>query len=236
LAKTEVLYPAFDARTDRPKTYSSGDLLRVVFVGTDWATKGGPVAGRVAAACAQRRLPIEVHVVSSLRHGYADDARRELYDRDRRIITDGPVIYHGPLPNHEVHALIGRSHVLMLPSLGDTFGYSVLEGFAHALPALVSSTHALPEIVETGRNGIVVNLPTNDLGSWEHLGRKEWDCIDEAYASMTEQACDALERIVMGEIDYDAMSSRALDQLRLQHAPLARNRRLDEIYTAISRS
>ena len=232
LGKTEVLYPAIAERVTRPKSYVPGEVLRLVFVGSSWATKGAPVAARLAVLAEREKLPLEIHVVSSLSEGYADDPRRELYDPDKMLITGGPVVYHGALQNDRVHALLERSHILLLPSLGDTFGYSVLEGFAHALPALVSNTNALVEVVHADVNGLVVHLPTNRLGSWTEL-KKGWEYMDAAYTSMAEQALEQVERVVSGEIDYEELSAGALRQLRDHHDPVRRNRMLDALYTEL---
>jgi len=234
LDKTEVLYPALPRRTQSPKTYEPGSTFRAVFVGTDWATKGAPVAGRLARLAQQRGLPVEVHVVSSLRFGYADSPQREVYEADRRLITDGPVHHHGSLPNDAVHELLERSHLLLLPSLGDTFGYSVLEGFAHGLPALVSNTNALPELVRDGVNGCVVKLETNSLNTWTDL-KRGWEYTDAAYSTMAEQAATSVESIVNGEVEYERLSAAALQQWAEHHDPTNRDAHLDAIYSSAAR-
>jgi glycosyltransferase involved in cell wall biosynthesis len=231
LAKTEVVYPALAVRSSTPRTYRLGDVLRAVFVGADWATKGAPVAGRLAKLASDRGLPLEVHVVSALRFAYADDARLHLYDADKALITDGPVTFHGSIPNDDVHRLLANSHLLLLPTLGDTFGYSVLEGFAHGLPAIVSSTCALPEVVRDGDNGQLLKVEQDALGRWVGL-KQGWEVTNSTYDSMAGQALEFITSIVTGETDYEALSAGAIQQLKREHDVTARDKRLNDMYSS----
>jgi glycosyltransferase involved in cell wall biosynthesis len=231
LDKTEIVYPALAARSRIPRKYKPGDSLRAVFIGKDWATKGAPVAARLARRADADGLPLEVHVVSTLRFGFADDSRRHLYDADRRLITNGPVRFHGALPNEAVHELLADSHLLLLPTLGDTFGYSVLEGFAHGLPAVVSSTCALPEIVRDGDNGYLLKIEQDGNGRWSAL-KQGWEATTAAYDTMAEQAFGFVTNILTGAIDYEALSDGAIRQLARAHDPRTRDARLSAIYSS----
>lgn len=233
LEKTEVLYPALAPRVTAPRSYEPGKPIRAVFVGHDWATKGAPVLGRLATMTKRSRLPFEAHVVSSLRFGYADDPCRERYEGDRALITDGAVRFHGTLPNEQVHALLDTAHLLFLPSLGDTFGYVVLEAYSHALPAIVSSTNALTEIVENGVSGFHLPLDTDHLNTWVHL-KRGWEPINVAYDAMAGGALSIVESLVAGEVDYEALSAGALNRLQSNHNPLTRDARLNALYSSLA--
>lgn len=230
--KAERLWPALSPVARAPKSYRPGTTLHLTFIGNDWAWKGGVVAARLAVEAERRRLPVKIHIVSSLTFNHRDDARHNLYAADLQTLYDqSNVLVHGRLPNSEVNELLSRSHVLLLPSVDETFGYSILEGFAHALPAIASRVRAIPEFVHHETNGLLLDIDATD-GMWSHLGCRNWDCFNDAYRSLSAQAIYAVERIIAGQVPYQEMSEAALHWLSTHHCPHAASERLDEIYDA----
>src|SRR5579862_3270166 len=69
LAKVRVIYPHFDARPATVRAYSRGTPLRLVFVGNDFARKGGIVALRAVAKALALGLPVTLDIVSGMRLG-----------------------------------------------------------------------------------------------------------------------------------------------------------------------
>lgn len=55
-----------------------------------------------------------------------------------------------------LHRLLASAAVLAFPSTGDTFGYAALEAMAVGTPVVAARSAAIPEIVEDGRNGLLV--------------------------------------------------------------------------------
>jgi len=53
-----------------------------------------------------------------------------------------------------------QASVFVMPSYYETFGISVIEAMAHELPVVVSRAGALPELVQSGHNGLTV--PSGD--------------------------------------------------------------------------
>jgi len=231
LSKMQVVAPSTPVRTGAPRSYRAGEELRLVFVGLDWGRKGGVVVARLAELLDRGEVPARIDVVSSLRFSYTDDARHELYDDDRRrLVSSARVTCHDRLPNDRVQELLAQAHVLLLPTISDTFGYSVLEGLAHSLPAIVSNVCALPELVTDGENGFVLDVPIDERRRWVHEGRRSWPMLDEAWTALAEQAAGAVERIVGGDVDYGAMSTAALGRIRTRHDPAAMRATLGGLY------
>jgi len=129
------------------RTPAPGRPVRLLFVGGQFARKGGPqlleavAAPELAAAC-------EVDVVT--RHPV--DVRRLPHVR----------VHTGLTPNSPaLRALYHGADVLVLPTLGDTFGIVLVEAMACGLPVVASRLGALDEVVDDGVTGLLV--PPDDV-------------------------------------------------------------------------
>jgi glycosyltransferase involved in cell wall biosynthesis len=147
--KVRVVTPAIRLARERPPEPAPGPL-RVLFVGTLFFDKGGAEAVR---AIERLRESHDVHLdlVS-----YVPDEWR------RRCADTGAITVHTPGGMDLIHALYARSDVLLFPSHMDTFGYVVLEAFAHGVPVLAPRHLALTETVEEGVTGLLFD-PENML-------------------------------------------------------------------------
>jgi glycosyltransferase involved in cell wall biosynthesis len=73
----------------------------------------------------------------------------------------------GIVPPSEIDSYYNASDVFVLPSMfQETFGLVLLEAFSAGLPAIAFRSGGIPELVETGKNGIVI-----DQGDEEGLRR-----------------------------------------------------------------
>lgn len=92
------------------------------------------------------------------------DARLELYGPtvpgfDPRLVEGHPrARYGGALGPEEVRDVLGRSDVLVFPSYhpGEGLPGVVVEALQVGLPVIAARWRALPELVEDGRNGLLV--------------------------------------------------------------------------------
>jgi glycosyltransferase involved in cell wall biosynthesis len=149
--KIVVVYPHFDAPSEVSiRRYERGTPLRLVFVGNDFARKGGVVALRAVRRAVAAGLPVTLDVVSGLRLGgdvYTDHEDAVKYEADLKALTHPAVTMHGRQPNARVLALMAGAHVQLLATMDDTFGYSVVEGYSVGTPAITTSVCAMPELV-----------------------------------------------------------------------------------------
>src|SRR5262249_6258008 len=128
LKKSEILLPSQRNYLDHDPTKWQ-KLQEVIFsvIGADFFRKGGLEILKVFDRAIQRRMPIRLNIVSSLDVGdYASrsggkerDAALALIERNRERIQ-----FHGPLPHRRVMELLNESHLLLLPSYDETYGYS----------------------------------------------------------------------------------------------------------------
>jgi glycosyltransferase involved in cell wall biosynthesis len=233
LGKVQVIYPHFAERNVTIRQYDGG-ALRLVFVGNDFARKGGIVALRVVAKAIARGLPVALDVISGMRYGgdvYTDHPDKARYAADLRLLNEPAVTVHGRLPNAEVLAIMARAHVQLLPTLDDTFGYSVVEGFSVATPAIVSNVCAMPELVPP-EAGAIVRIPVDEWGNWRDLKSRDWERLNAAYDTLADQVLGELEAVLAEPRRIAAWSEGALDRFRRVHESRAVSARLDDLYDA----
>ena len=131
--------------------WSEIGLIRFCFVGRDFARKGGIEMLRAFDKLNQKNWHLTI--VSGLSFDdYATQYTKEeqhvlkqeiLEILDRRT---NQIDWHESLPNEKVLSIMKTSHVGLLPTWHDTYGYSVLEFQASGCPVISTDIRALPEI------------------------------------------------------------------------------------------
>jgi glycosyltransferase involved in cell wall biosynthesis len=70
---------------------------------------------------------------------------------------DPRIRFHGFVTGGEKEGLLGSADVLLFPSLcWEVVGLVMLEAFAHGVPVIASRTGGIPEFIEDGRTGLLV--------------------------------------------------------------------------------
>jgi glycosyltransferase involved in cell wall biosynthesis len=67
------------------------------------------------------------------------------------------VIFYGPINGKEKFEAFSAADIVTIPSLYEGFGILLLEAMAAGKPLIATSTGAAPEIIQNGKNGILVN-------------------------------------------------------------------------------
>lgn len=233
IAKTRVIAPAVSITWGTVKKIVPAKPLQVIFVGNDFARKGGIVLLRVAEAALARRLPIRFHVVSAMRYAgniYTDAARRNHYAEDLRLLSLENVTFHGRLKHRDVIGLLAQSHVQLMATVDDTYGFSVLEGYSVGVPAITTNVCALPEFVHDGRTGYLLKVQRDQWRNWRHLDKRDWHRLTELYDDLAEQALLRLECFLDKDI-LERTSHAALEYARAHHETSRQAADLDRLYS-----
>ena len=226
-AKTVCVLPAIRPRADRPSRRSPGPL-RVLFVGTSFEAKGGVEAVR-AITKVRSTHDVVLDVISDVpAHWRAEIAR-----------VGGIEIHSWPTPAARIDELFKRSHLLLFPSHMDTLGFVMLEAMAHGVPVLATQHFAVPELVEDGVSGLVVD-GENTLYGEDGLCRFDHTLppprsFRHALASPSEayvtRLADSLARVSAEPDLHERLAAGALS--RVTDGPLSMSRRraaLGEVY------
>ncbi|MDB5044867.1 MAG: glycosyltransferase, partial [Deinococcus sp.] len=214
--KLHVIHPNVPLMRTEPKQLSKE--IHLLFIGRDWARKGGVVALRVAREALRRGLPLRLTVVSTLSHDtYAEHPDAALYQADRELLALPNVTYHQRLPNPEVLRLMHEVDFTLLATAHDTYGFSVLEGMAVGTPAIVTNAAALAEVVQDGVNGYALPVQLNSLGEYAQMNATDWEVWDAFYEHSTQQILERLETLLDQRATYQEMSMSAIERIRTKH-------------------
>lgn len=175
------------------------DGQEILFVGVDWQRKGGPQL--LAAFEALRRT----HPRAAL-----------------TIVGCSPPIYVpgcrtlGRVPVTEVHRYYEHADVFCLPTRHEPFGVAFVEALHHALPIVATRIGAVPDLVEHGTNGFLVQVD-DVTGLAAHLAR----LLDDP--ALRRRMGQAGERRARNHYTWSAVADRIADRVRAvtRGAPVA---------------
>jgi glycosyltransferase involved in cell wall biosynthesis len=74
----------------------------------------------------------------------------------RRLGVDDHVAFLGWIGAREREALLAQADLFVLPSYNEGLPMSVLEAMAHALPVIATTVGGLPDLIESGANGVLL--------------------------------------------------------------------------------
>jgi len=145
--RIRVIYPGIDPP---PVTWSVEDRLRertqLVGEGNEMVLNVGAIQVRkntLNALRALRLLPPRYKLVLAGGEGHGHEA---VYDFIRAERLESRVVRLGYVASRRLPALYEAASVFLFPSLGEGFGFPVLEAMAHGLPVVTSNVSCLPEV------------------------------------------------------------------------------------------
>jgi glycosyltransferase involved in cell wall biosynthesis len=121
----------------------------LAFLGRISPEKGVDRAIAIATACGDR-LRIAAKV---------DAADREYFEREIRPLLDHPLVeFIGEIPDSEKNAFLGGAKALLFPiDWPEPFGLVMIEAMACGLPVIAFPGGSVPEIIDDGLTGFIVN-------------------------------------------------------------------------------
>lgn len=154
-SKAHVVYPVPPARGVAPAERAPGEPLRLLFVSTQFVLKGGRELVAAARALVAEGHQLELTLVTDARAASAFVLPTDSFVR----------LVAASMPRDVLRRdIFGRAHVLVHPTMQDSFGMVLLEALASGLPIVATDLFAADEMVEQGKNGALVEPPVRYYG------------------------------------------------------------------------
>jgi glycosyltransferase involved in cell wall biosynthesis len=166
--KVDVVYPGFQVPTI-PGRKSERETINFLFIGRDFARKGGPLVVESFKRLRETRRNVMLTIVTS--------------DTDRVKPADGVTVL--PFMNRErlYREVYPEADVFVMPTKAEGWGFTNAEAMSFALPVISTSISAIPEIVEHGVTGLLIEPDDLDglVGAMSRLAgsgelREEMGC------------------------------------------------------------
>ena len=142
-----------------PARFTRERPMRVLFLGQVNLRKG--IARLLEAAQILRNEPVEFWLVGPVQ-----------VTNSSTIVHPERVKWFGPVTREKAAEYYRNADVFVLPTLSDGFAITQLEAQAHGLPLIASKFCG--KVVESGRNGIILEQPTAT-----YIAAAIRDCLDK---------------------------------------------------------
>jgi len=104
--------------------------------------------------------------------GIVEDRHREFFEANVQAACSREIEYLGPLDRSELWRLLGGARAMVMPlRWHEPFGLVAVESLATGTPVIAWRMGALPEIVDHGISGFLVENVVAAAGSVEHIGQ-----------------------------------------------------------------
>lgn len=162
--KLFVIHPSQEIiERDSDTFYKEKKELHFIFVGTQFHLKGGVEMVEIFRKIKEKHQ-FKLTIISSFKSdNYVTKvSEKEALETKDNLKKENWIDVYENIPNEKVVELIKKSHVGILPTWSDTYGFSVLEMQAAGVPVISTDIRALPEI-NNEDCGWLINLPQNRL-------------------------------------------------------------------------
>ena len=219
--KTELLYPPQSLPASiYPAKFTQPAQLIFTYVGGDFYRKGG-----YEFICAMEKIlksgaPVKVNLVANLtprNENYPWNLETDKKAAHARTIIGqypGQTNYHQRLDTKDVLQLFHDSHVAVLPSYHDTFGFSVLEAQSNYCPVITTNQRAFPEINDD-EIGWVIPLPLDKQGQ-TNVNAASFEFVSN---QLKENLVHIIQQIIDSPESLQKKASLAHERIQTVHCP-----------------
>lgn len=227
-SKLSVIHPSQSIiPRNNIEIYNETEVLQFIFVGTQFHLKGGVEMVEVFRKLKEKHR-FKLILISSFKtdHYVTKVTEREALETKEALKKEDWIDLYENIPNEQVLELIKKSHVGILPTWSDTYGFSVLEMQAAGVPVITTDIRALPEI-NNENCGWLIHLPQNRLKQALYF-------TDEQKENLKTTLKNQLEEILNGIFEHPenliVKSENSVKRIRAMHDPEKFEVKLKEIY------
>jgi len=228
--KIFVLHPPQPVLLDTIKSKPDyQDKIIFIFVGNQFFSKGGREILKLFLSTEKRNRKVELHIISALEpDSYASNTTQHDVNNLKAQLAELPehIVYHGVLPNEKVLDLLKQSHVALLPTYADTYGYFLLEAQACGCPVISTDIRALTEI-NSMDCGWLISVPKDAHGN----GKLNTDYEREIFSQCVYRG---LEKYILDILDnpwlINIKALTAIKRISEKHDPVKHTEILKTLY------
>ena len=231
--KMEVLYPPQSVNISEKeiceKFYNISERIEFVFVGNEFFKKGGAILVDVLRKYSTKKIHLTL-ITSFRKDNISGYTEREMEDYIEYIKMQNWITVCEKIDNNKVMNILKNMHVGLLPTIQETFGYSVLEMQASGVPVITTDIRALSEI-NNSRVGWCIEINKHPI-SGEAFYRIEIKKIKEEIANKLDTYIKNIIKKVEEE-NYEILTQKAFEalaQIDKMHNPIKYAEKLYEIY------
>ncbi|SHO65380.1 glycosyltransferase involved in cell wall biosynthesis [Algoriphagus zhangzhouensis] len=180
-SKVQVIHPSQKPIVNSWEEKGINVREKIIFtlVGNDFFRKGGTEVLKVFKMFINKGANLELRIISNLKFGdYASKTSKSDQNWAFQFISEysNHIKHYQNISNSEVLELLKSTHVGLLPTYADTYGYSVLEMQAMACPVISTNIRALPEI-NSNERGWIIEVPKDKYGEGKYNSKEERELL-----------------------------------------------------------
>lgn len=139
--KVDVIYPGFDVPA-LPKRKTEHETINFLFIGREFARKGGPLLVEAFERLRENQKNVSLTIVTR--------------EKERVKPTAGVTVL--PFMNRAklYEEVYSAADVFVMPTEAEGWGFTNAEAMSFALPVISTRISAIPEIVEHGVTGLLI--------------------------------------------------------------------------------
>ncbi len=215
MAKTKILHPPqkiLVTEEEFVKKHAIG-IFHFIFIGRAFFFKGGREVIRALSEF-EGRYEFKLTLISGLLGNdyFTKTSDEEAAEWKKIILEKKWIEYYESLTNDKVLEKCKEATIGLLPSVADTYGYSVLEMQAAGCPVVTTNVRAFPEI-NNEKCGWICRIPVDEFGVCAEKRKSVWSEILE----------NELEKCFQDIFEYpDTVKIKgraALERIREMHDP-----------------
>lgn len=205
--------------------------LTFVFVGRDFYRKGGYEITMTFDKLVKKfpNEKIKLILVGDIENTWdytKKISEAEVYQIKHIINNNNNIKLYKDIDNYKVIELLKKSHVGLLNTWADTYGYSVLEMQANGCPVITTNVRALPEI-NNNDCGWIINLPLTSLREADYFNEISRKRIREIILTELEEI---MTSIIQNKDIIEKKGTSALKRIKEEHDPQEYSLKLEKLY------
>jgi glycosyltransferase involved in cell wall biosynthesis len=219
--KIRVLYPSSHI-TALKKTKNRP--LRVLTVISDFKGKAGIQTLKIFKRMAKKYPKVEFWIRADI----GEDLKKEHSAKNIKFMGYATDI----LPREELlRKVYSQCDIFFYPTLTDSFGYSLIDAMVAKMPIVATNLFAVPELVQDGKNGLIVEIPGYRLSDGFVQSFPYTQMVGEREEKFISDCCKALEKMIKNRSLRDKMGQAGFERISKGDLSIrVRNDRLMETY------